>query len=132
MQKCQQNDRFSKSKDRFSKSKDTTMAHVVSLDDINDARATIMPFGVRETPIHTSSTMDALSGHQLFFKCELFQTTGSFKVGRRDDLTKIYMRIKEAYDEGSRRDQRLREDAGRPTSRHAFQRKPRAGHSVRR
>ncbi len=31
------------------------------------------------TPVHTSHTMDALSGRALFFKCESFQRVGAFK-----------------------------------------------------
>ena len=31
------------------------------------------------TPVLTSRTVDALTGHQVFFKCENFQRTGSFK-----------------------------------------------------
>jgi len=31
------------------------------------------------TPVLTSRTIDALTGHQVFFKCENFQRTGSFK-----------------------------------------------------
>jgi threonine dehydratase len=34
---------------------------------------------VKRTPVHTSETFDALSGRQLFFKCELFQKGGAFK-----------------------------------------------------
>jgi len=52
-------------------------SYVVDLEAVRAAAARIAP----RTPIETSSTMDRLSGHQLFFKCELFQTTGSFKVG---------------------------------------------------
>lgn len=32
-----------------------------------------------QTPVLTSRTIDALTGHQVFFKCENFQRTGSFK-----------------------------------------------------
>ena len=39
---------------------------------------------VHRTPVLTCSRLDALSGHTLFFKCELFQKAGSFKVA---DLT---------------------------------------------
>jgi len=53
---------------------------VVSMADISAARDRIRPFGIRETPMHSSTTMDTLSGHELFFKCELFQRTGSFKA----------------------------------------------------
>ncbi len=46
--------------------------------DVLAAAVRINPF-IRETPIHTSETLDGLSGRRLFFKCELFQKTGSFK-----------------------------------------------------
>ncbi|MDQ3036775.1 MAG: pyridoxal-phosphate dependent enzyme [Myxococcota bacterium] len=46
------------------------------------------------TPVLTSSTMDALSGRALFFKCEIFQRVGAFKfrgacnaVQKLDDAT---------------------------------------------
>lgn len=50
----------------------------VTLADVQTAAERIRPF-VRRTPIHTSGTLDRLSGRALFFKCENFQTTGSFK-----------------------------------------------------
>ena len=54
-------------------------AYCVSLQHIADARQRISKF-VNATPLLTSSYMTSLSGrHQLFFKCELFQKTGSFK-----------------------------------------------------
>mmetsp|Transcript_65026 Transcript_65026/g.146706 ORF Transcript_65026/g.146706 Transcript_65026/m.146706 type:complete len:436 (-) Transcript_65026:224-1531(-) len=56
------------------------MAYVVSLRDIEAARVRIKPYGLHETPVVTSEWMDELSGHQAFFKCELFQKTGSFKA----------------------------------------------------
>lgn len=40
---------------------------------------TIQPF-IRRTPIMESSFLNSLCGAQLFFKCENFQTTGSFKM----------------------------------------------------
>lgn len=49
-----------------------------SLADVRAAADRIRPF-VRRTPVHTSGTLDRLSGRRLFFKCEQFQTTGSFK-----------------------------------------------------
>src|SRR6185503_1549053 len=38
----------------------------------------IAPYAHR-TPVLTSSTLDALSGRKLFFKCEMFQKIGAFK-----------------------------------------------------
>ncbi len=35
---------------------------------------------VRRTPVLTSATLDELSGAQLYFKCEMFQTCGAFKA----------------------------------------------------
>jgi threonine dehydratase len=35
---------------------------------------------IRRTPVLTSARLDALSGSSLFFKCENFQRTGSFKA----------------------------------------------------
>lgn len=50
----------------------------VTLADVRAAADRIRPF-VLHTPVHTSDTMDRLSGRKLFFKCENFQKTGSFK-----------------------------------------------------
>jgi threonine dehydratase len=50
----------------------------LTLADVRTAAERIRPFIVR-TPVQTSDTLDALSGRKLFFKCELFQKTGSFK-----------------------------------------------------
>mmetsp|Transcript_88157 Transcript_88157/g.176315 ORF Transcript_88157/g.176315 Transcript_88157/m.176315 type:complete len:377 (+) Transcript_88157:13-1143(+) len=58
----------------------TAQSYVVSLDDVMAARERIRSFGVDETPIHTSQIMNSLSGHNVFYKCELFQKTGSFKA----------------------------------------------------
>ncbi|MCU0702688.1 MAG: pyridoxal-phosphate dependent enzyme [Fimbriiglobus sp.] len=50
----------------------------VSFADVCAAADRIRRF-VSRTPVHTSGTMDRLSHRELFFKCENFQTTGSFK-----------------------------------------------------
>ena len=47
-------------------------------DIVADAAARIAPF-VRRTPVMTCGTLDRRAGVSLFFKCENFQTTGSFK-----------------------------------------------------
>lgn len=39
----------------------------------------IRPY-VHETPVHTSRALDALTGKQVFLKCELFQRMGAFKM----------------------------------------------------
>lgn len=52
----------------------------VSLAGIREAAERISPH-VHETPVLTCKTIDELSGgRQVFFKCELFQKTGSFKA----------------------------------------------------
>jgi threonine dehydratase len=50
----------------------------VTVADVHAAADRVRPF-VTHTPVHTSGTMDALAGRRLFFKCENFQKTGSFK-----------------------------------------------------
>jgi threonine dehydratase len=50
-----------------------------SRQDICDAHALIAP-RIHRTPVLTSQTLDRMSGAQLFFKCENFQKTGSFKI----------------------------------------------------
>jgi threonine dehydratase/serine racemase len=45
---------------------------------VRDAAERIRPF-VRRTPVLTSRTLDGLAGRNVFFKGDLFQTTGSFK-----------------------------------------------------
>src|SRR3981081_627520 len=43
------------------------------------AHARIAP-RIHRTPVLTSSSLNALTGAQLFFKCENLQKTGSFKI----------------------------------------------------
>lgn len=50
----------------------------VSYEDVERAQARIAPHAIR-TPLLTSSTIDARSGAQVFFKCENFQRMGAFK-----------------------------------------------------
>ena len=50
----------------------------VTLADVQAAAERTRPF-VKRTPVLTSATFDKLSGRRLFFKCEQFQRTGSFK-----------------------------------------------------
>ena len=50
-----------------------------SWDDILAAHARIAP-RIHRTPILTSSSLDAISGARLFFKCDNLQKTGSFKI----------------------------------------------------
>jgi len=55
-----------------------TPAYAADLVSIRAAQRRIDPF-IRRTPVLTSATLDAMSGRRLWFKCELFQRTGSFK-----------------------------------------------------
>jgi len=56
-----------------------TSAQAPSLRAIMDAAVRIAPH-VHRTPLHRSSALDARAGFNLFFKCESFQRTGSFKI----------------------------------------------------
>src|SRR5262245_61463001 len=51
---------------------------MVSFDDIAAAHERIKPQAKR-TPVLTSTTVDALTGASVFFKCENFQRMGAFK-----------------------------------------------------
>ena len=53
--------------------------YIPTFQDMLDAHERIQPH-INRTPILTSSFLDALTGAQLFFKCENFQTPGAFKV----------------------------------------------------
>jgi threonine dehydratase len=46
---------------------------------ILEAHARIQP-RIHRTPVQTSASLDAMTGARLFFKCENFQRTGSFKI----------------------------------------------------
>ena len=58
--------------------KDTKM-YIPTLDDALTARERIAPY-IHRTPVLTSSFLNALTGAELFFKCENFQKAGAFKV----------------------------------------------------
>jgi threonine dehydratase len=51
----------------------------ILIGDIHDAHARIRD-RIRRTPVLTSTRLDEISGAHLFFKCENFQKTGSFKA----------------------------------------------------
>lgn len=51
----------------------------ITWDIIVAAHERIKP-RIHRTPVLTSATLDARTGAQLFFKCENFQKTGSFKI----------------------------------------------------
>jgi threonine dehydratase len=59
---------------------------LVSLNDIQYARAVIEK-QINRTPMHTSRTLGEMLGTTLYFKAELFQKTGSFKL--RGALNKL-------------------------------------------
>lgn len=52
---------------------------MVTFHDINDAHKRIRPF-IHHTPVFTNTSLNELSGANLFFKCENFQKAGSFKI----------------------------------------------------
>lgn len=54
-------------------------AEVVTLPGIREAAARIGPH-VHRTPVLTNTYLNETSGRDVFFKCELFQKTGSFKA----------------------------------------------------
>lgn len=53
--------------------------YVPTFDDMLAAQRRIEPY-VNRTPVLTSSFLNALTGAELFFKCENFQKAGAFKV----------------------------------------------------
>jgi hypothetical protein len=55
------------------------MAAKIVLKDVQEASKRIGPY-IHRTPIMTCSTLDKMSGKSLFFKCEIFQKVGAFKV----------------------------------------------------
>lgn len=50
----------------------------ISIDDVRDAERQLDGI-VNRTPIFTSRTLNELTGHEIYLKCESFQRTGSFK-----------------------------------------------------
>ncbi len=48
------------------------------IEDIYSAHKRILAF-IHETPVWTSKSINHESGRDLFFKCENFQKTGTFK-----------------------------------------------------
>ncbi len=48
--------------------------YAANASDIREAADRIAPY-VHRTPVMTCSTLDALAGRSLFFKCEVFQKT---------------------------------------------------------
>src|SRR2546427_5678777 len=60
-------------------STESTIYQPPSWEAILAAHARISP-RIRRTPILTSASLNAMTGAQLFFKCENLQKTGSFKI----------------------------------------------------
>lgn len=58
---------------------DSSADLAISMQDVVEAMDRIREH-VHYTPVLTSSYLNSISGLDLFFKCELFQKTGSFKV----------------------------------------------------
>ncbi|AGI66778.1 putative serine racemase [Octadecabacter antarcticus 307] len=53
--------------------------YIPTYQDMLDAHVRIQPH-IKRTPVLTSDFLNELTGAQLFFKCENFQTPGAFKV----------------------------------------------------
>lgn len=58
--------------------------YCISFADVEKAHVNIRD-SIHLTPVLTSSILNQITGRNLFFKCELFQKTGSFKVTIRFD-----------------------------------------------
>ena len=58
---------------------DMPTAAELTIDDMREAHERIKPY-IHRTPVLTSSYLNALTGAELFFKCENFQKAGAFKV----------------------------------------------------
>ncbi|KAK8951139.1 Serine racemase [Platanthera zijinensis] len=53
--------------------------YAADIDSIKEAHTRIIPY-IHKTPVFSSTSLDSISGKQLFFKCECFQKGGSFKI----------------------------------------------------
>lgn len=53
--------------------------YIPTFDDVVAAHERITPY-IHKTPVLTSTTIDAIAGAQLFFKCENLQKAGAFKA----------------------------------------------------
>jgi threonine dehydratase len=58
---------------------DTSLHNPPTTEDILQAANRIHPY-INRTPVMTSSTLDRMTGAELFFKCENFQKVGAFKA----------------------------------------------------
>ena len=57
----------------------TKMTGEINFEDVRAAGARVAPH-IHRTPVLTSELLDQIAGARLFFKCENFQKTGSFKI----------------------------------------------------
>ncbi len=65
------------------------MSYAASLESVRAARERIRGIA-HVTPVHTSRTLDARVGAELFFKCENFQRVGAFKFrGAMNALSRL-------------------------------------------
>ena len=55
------------------------MENIPTLEDIQQTHHRIRPF-IHQTPVMSSELINALAGCSIYFKCENFQKTGSFKM----------------------------------------------------
>src|SRR3990167_10922526 len=62
----------------FSRIATATGEFMFTLKDVQDAAIRINPY-IKQTPIFTCSALNKMTGANLYFKCENFQKTGSFK-----------------------------------------------------
>ncbi len=73
------------------------LEHIPTYQDIEKAHERIAPL-IKRTPILTSSSLNNISGSRLFFKCENFQKTGSFKI--RGAVNSVYSLTQEELAKG--------------------------------
>lgn len=52
---------------------------MISIDDVHQAARRILPY-IHHTPVHTSTTINAMVGASIYFKCENLQKVGAFKA----------------------------------------------------
>ncbi len=52
---------------------------MIGYSDIDRAYRKLKPV-IHRTPVHTSSSLNLMTGNELFFKCENFQKIGAFKI----------------------------------------------------
>ncbi|XP_072044250.1 serine racemase-like isoform X1 [Amphiura filiformis] len=69
----------------------------VSIQDVQDAAKRIQNY-VHRTPVMTSRRVDKMAGRNLFFKCEVLQRTGSFKIR---GATNAVCKLMEKHSDGS-------------------------------